>query len=669
MSPSEQVHLRHRRCLELPRQGPHRLLARPTPQVPGPAGDHVQARPVHQRRPRDHEPGRARRGLRHRGRRRDRPRPRALRALHRREPEPQLQHHHRVDLLVGHRQGAPGRLPGQDRPGHPPRHRRDQGPDHAAGRPTTSTWSSSRSAARSATSRSSRSSRPSGSSAGTSGRDNVCYVHLTLVPYLAPSGEQKTKPTQHSVTELRSRGIQPDVIVCRSDKDISEALKRKISLLCDVPIEAVVSAVDAPQHLRDPPGPARGGPRRRGVPHPGHRPRHAPGRPGRVGAAGRPGRDARADRCASASSASTSTCPTPTCRWSRRCATPASTTGCRWSLDWIDAELVPGLLDDRPPPRPRRHRHPRRVRRAGHRGHGRRRRLRPRARHPVPRAVPRAPGHGHRVGPAPGRPDGRQLHASSTRVTPYPVIDLMDDQADVVDKGGTMRLGAYPAMLAPGSQVAGHLRDRGGLRAPPPPLRGQRPLPGPARRGRAVVLGHLARRPAGRVHRAAGPPLLGGHPGPPRVQEPARPAPPACSASWSGRPWSGPRGASRGSSTSTPSAEPGPRRPGPGLPRRSARSSSGPGWRPPPGPGHLRRPGTASASSATIVHHPGAVAVVRRRPRPAGHPGPPVPRPPSAGPCSRSPPAPATWTASRPRPPPAGSSSKRPAWPLTRSSS
>src|SRR5487761_1080568 len=77
------------------------------------------------------------------------------------------------------------------------------------------------------------------------GRDNVCYVHLTLVPYLAPSGEQKTKPTQHSVTELRSRGIQPDVIVCRSDQPISESLKRKVSLLCDVPIEAVISAVDA----------------------------------------------------------------------------------------------------------------------------------------------------------------------------------------------------------------------------------------------------------------------------------------------------------------------------------------------------------------------------------------------------------------------------------------
>jgi CTP synthase len=77
------------------------------------------------------------------------------------------------------------------------------------------------------------------------GRDNVCYIHLTLVPFIGPSGEQKTKPTQHSVTELRSRGIQPDVIVCRSDKPISEGLKRKISLLCDVPVEAVVSAVDA----------------------------------------------------------------------------------------------------------------------------------------------------------------------------------------------------------------------------------------------------------------------------------------------------------------------------------------------------------------------------------------------------------------------------------------
>ena len=77
------------------------------------------------------------------------------------------------------------------------------------------------------------------------GRDNVCYIHVTLVPFIGPSGEQKTKPTQHSVTELRSRGIQPDVIVCRSDEPLSQSLKRKISNLCDVDERAVVNAADA----------------------------------------------------------------------------------------------------------------------------------------------------------------------------------------------------------------------------------------------------------------------------------------------------------------------------------------------------------------------------------------------------------------------------------------
>ena len=76
------------------------------------------------------------------------------------------------------------------------------------------------------------------------GRDNVCYIHVTLVPFIGPSGEQKTKPTQHSVTELRSRGIQPDVIVCRSEEPLSASLKRKISNLCDVDERAVVNAAD-----------------------------------------------------------------------------------------------------------------------------------------------------------------------------------------------------------------------------------------------------------------------------------------------------------------------------------------------------------------------------------------------------------------------------------------
>jgi CTP synthase len=78
------------------------------------------------------------------------------------------------------------------------------------------------------------------------GRDNVFFLHVSLVPYIGPSGELKTKPTQHSVAALRSIGIQPDAIVCRSDREIPESMKRKISLMCDVDDEAVVNAADAP---------------------------------------------------------------------------------------------------------------------------------------------------------------------------------------------------------------------------------------------------------------------------------------------------------------------------------------------------------------------------------------------------------------------------------------
>ncbi|MER7206162.1 CTP synthase [Streptosporangium sp. NPDC000239] len=77
------------------------------------------------------------------------------------------------------------------------------------------------------------------------GRDNVFFLHVSLLPYIGPSGELKTKPTQHSVAALRSIGIQPDAIVCRSDRPITNSLKRKISLMCDVDEDAVVSAVDA----------------------------------------------------------------------------------------------------------------------------------------------------------------------------------------------------------------------------------------------------------------------------------------------------------------------------------------------------------------------------------------------------------------------------------------
>jgi CTP synthase len=77
------------------------------------------------------------------------------------------------------------------------------------------------------------------------GRENVIYIHVTLVPYLPMSGELKTKPTQHSVKELRGIGIQPNIIVCRSEKELSSDMKEKLALLCDVESEGVIQCLDA----------------------------------------------------------------------------------------------------------------------------------------------------------------------------------------------------------------------------------------------------------------------------------------------------------------------------------------------------------------------------------------------------------------------------------------
>jgi CTP synthase len=76
------------------------------------------------------------------------------------------------------------------------------------------------------------------------GRDNTLYIHLTLVPFIGTAGELKTKPTQHSVRDLRSIGIQPDVLLCRTDRFLDQDIKRKIALFCDVPEEAVITAKD-----------------------------------------------------------------------------------------------------------------------------------------------------------------------------------------------------------------------------------------------------------------------------------------------------------------------------------------------------------------------------------------------------------------------------------------
>jgi CTP synthase len=288
------------------------------------------------------------------------------------------------------------------------------------------------------------------------GRDNVCYVHVTLVPYLGPSGEQKTKPTQHSVTELRSRGIQPDVIVCRSDRPISIGLKRKISLLCDVPEEAVVSAVDA-RHLYEIPmmlhdeGLDAYVCRLLRFDGPEHEPRleswralvdriEAATTPVRIGLVGKYG---LSDAYLSVVEA---------------LRHGGYDHGAAIDLEWIPAEDVEGLLADG------RLRHLDGIVIPG--GFG------PRGIEGKIAAAGWAREHGV---PCLGLCLGMQTMviefarnvcglagANSSEFdadAPHRVIDLMDEQREIVNYGGTMRLGVYPARLRPGSTVAAAYGD------------------------------------------------------------------------------------------------------------------------------------------------------------------------------------------------------------------
>jgi CTP synthase len=281
------------------------------------------------------------------------------------------------------------------------------------------------------------------------GRENVCFVHVTLVPFIGPSGEQKTKPTQHSVTELRSRGIQPDAIVCRSESPISDALKRKISSLCDVPAEAVVNAADAdslyeiPLVLHDE-GLDRVVCRQLGFDAPidleEWRQLFA-----KVVAAARPVRIGLIGKYVTLVDAYLSVV--------EALKHAGIHHGARIELDLIQAEEVEGLLA------------------AG--------RLRDLDGIVIPGGFGErgiegkitAAGYARENDvPCLGLCLGMQvmtieyarnvlgLERANSRefdpATPHPVIDLMDSQRDVTDMGGTMRLGAYVAELAPGSQVA-----------------------------------------------------------------------------------------------------------------------------------------------------------------------------------------------------------------------
>jgi CTP synthase len=284
------------------------------------------------------------------------------------------------------------------------------------------------------------------------GRDNVCYVHVTLVPYLGPSGEQKTKPTQHSVTELRSRGIQPDVIICRSDRSISAGLKRKVSLLCDVPIEAVISCMDAPNLYEIPLTLHEEGLDDYVCGLLGFRPDDHPldlsaweALVARVEAATRPVRIGLIGKYVNLPDAYLSVV--------EALRHGGYAHGACIDLEWIQAEEVEGLLvagrladlDGMVIPG----------------GFGER------GLEGKVTAASYAREHGI---PCLGLCLGLQvmvvdfarkvagLAGASSReldpAAPHLVVDLMDDQREVVEMGGTMRLGLYPARLAPGSVVA-----------------------------------------------------------------------------------------------------------------------------------------------------------------------------------------------------------------------
>ena len=319
-----QIHLRHRRRRVVARQGARRRLDRLPARGPRLQGHAAEVRPVHQRRPGHDEPVPARRGLRHRRRRGDRPRPRPLRALH--------QHGHDART----RTGRPARSTRASS--------RRSGAATTSGGPCRSFRTSpTRSRTRSAPSRNDVDVVlvEIGGTVGDIeslpfleairqfrqdvGRDNSLYIHLTLVPFIGAAGELKTKPTQHSVRDLRSIGIQPDILLCRTDRFLDPDIKRKIALFCDVDEEAVITAKDVVDDLRS----AARARRRRARPHRAEVPAPAADRAADAGVGGARQRASRirSTRSRSTSSASTSATRIRTRASTRRSITAASRTG------------------------------------------------------------------------------------------------------------------------------------------------------------------------------------------------------------------------------------------------------------------------------------------------------------------------------------------------------
>jgi CTP synthase len=281
------------------------------------------------------------------------------------------------------------------------------------------------------------------------GRQNVCFIHVTLVPFIASSEELKTKPTQHSVAELRSHGIHPDVIVVRSDRPIDAEVRRKISLFCDVPTNAVIAAPDAEDIYQVPLLLNEGGLddvvcNRLGLTSP----------PAELRAW-----KAMVDRGLAATEQVTIglvgkyvDLPDAYLSVVEALRHGASLHGVRLDLRWIPSEELTGLLapgylegvDGVVVP-------------GGFGPRGVEGKIQS-IRHARERGIPFLglclglqcaviEFARHRL----GYPDANSSEFDPT--TPHPVIDLMDSQMGVADMGGTMRLGRYPAKLVEGSLV------------------------------------------------------------------------------------------------------------------------------------------------------------------------------------------------------------------------
>jgi CTP synthase len=280
------------------------------------------------------------------------------------------------------------------------------------------------------------------------GRDQVCYIHLTLVPLIGPTGEHKTKPTQHSVSDLRSMGIQPDVIVCRSNTPISEGQKKKISNLCDVPVAAVINCADA-RNIYEIPLVLRN----EGMDDYVCQLLGLPGEPDlsvwealveKIDKADVPVKIGIVGKYVGLPDAYLSV--------AEALKHGGFHLGAKLEIEWIDSEEITDLLAEA------RLSHLDGIVLPG--GFGSR---------GIEGKIAAASYARQCDLPTLGLCLGLQMMvievarnlaglegANSREIdpeTPYPVIDLMDEQKNVVDMGGTMRLGAYVAKLAPGSQV------------------------------------------------------------------------------------------------------------------------------------------------------------------------------------------------------------------------